>query len=211
MWSAKYLLKLQADDRVAFSYQYLNQPVRSTELGISPELFVKAEVPDEYDTIGVGIDLSAGMSERNDWTVFTLVGRVDDKVYVIDYRRMRSMGNLDKIEALCELLVEWKLEVNDEGQYFSTQSPVVIWPEVVAYQKSFEGDMKRILFNEWQLYNLSISPVKGFRGDKLAGLRELWGCLSIRKFYSINTGTFLAWLMKSSTSGTPHTMTVPTH
>ena len=109
MWSAKYLLKLQSDDRVAFSYQYLNQPVRSTELGISPELFVKAEVPDEYDTIGVGIDLSAGMSERNDWTVFTLAGRLDDKVYVIDYRRMRSMGNLDKIEALCELLVEWNL------------------------------------------------------------------------------------------------------
>ena len=59
------------------------------------------------------------MSERNDWTVFTLAGRLDDKVYVIDYRRMRSMGNLDKIEALCELLVEWNLlEVNDEGQYF---------------------------------------------------------------------------------------------
>ena len=42
---------------------------------------------------------------------------------------------------------------NDEGQYFRTQSPVVIWPEVVAHQESFEGDMKRILFNEWQLYN----------------------------------------------------------
>ena len=124
MWGAKYLLKLQADDRVAFSYQYLNQPVRSTELGISPELFVKTEVPDDYDTIGVGIDLSAGMSERNDWTVFTLAGRVDDKVYVIDYRRMRSMGNLDKIEALCELLVEWNLlEVNDEGQYFRASHP----------------------------------------------------------------------------------------
>ncbi len=56
------------------------------------------------------------MSERNDWTVFTLAGRVDDKVYIIDYRRMRSMGNLDKIEALCELLVEWNLlEVNERG------------------------------------------------------------------------------------------------
>ncbi|HAX05567.1 MAG TPA: hypothetical protein DCX77_07810, partial [Acidimicrobiaceae bacterium] len=133
MWSAKYLLKLQGDDRVAFSYQYLNQPVRSKELGISPELFVKGEVPDVYDVVGVGIDLSAGMTERNDWTVFTLAGRVDDKVYVIDYRRMRSMGNIDKIEALCELLVEWNLlEVNDEGQYFRSMSPVIIWPEVVA-------------------------------------------------------------------------------
>lgn len=182
MWSTKYLLRLQGDDRVAFSYQYLNQPVRSAELGISPELFIKSEVPDHYDTIGVGIDLSAGMSERNDWTVFTLAGRVDDKIYVIDYRRMRSMGNIEKVEALCELLVEWNLlAINDEGQYFPTGSPVTIWPEVVAYQKSFEGDLKRILFNEWQLYNISISPVKGFRGDKLARLRGIIGLFEAKK------------------------------
>ena len=182
MWSVKYLLKLQNEDRAAFSYQYLNQPVRTTELGISPDLFVKGEVPDTYDMVGVGIDLSAGMSERNDWTVFTLAGRVDDKVYIIDYRRMRSMGNIEKVEALCELLHEWNLlAINDEGQYFMTDSPVVIWPEVVAYQKSFEGDLKRVLFNEWQLYNLSISPVKGFRGDKLARLRGIIGLFQGKK------------------------------
>jgi phage terminase large subunit-like protein len=182
MWSTKYLLRLQGDDKVAFSYQYLNQPVRSTELGISPELFIKGEVPDTYDTVGVGIDLSAGMSERNDWTVFTLAGRVDDKIYVIDYRRMRSMGNIEKVEALCELLAEWNLlAVNEEGHYFSSGSPVTIWPEVVAYQKSFEGDLKRILFNEWQLYNISISPVKGFRGDKLARLRGIIGLFEAKK------------------------------
>lgn len=182
MWSVKYLLKLQSEDRASFSYQYLNQPVRTTELGISPDLFVKGEVPDSYDMIGVGIDLSAGMSERNDWTVFTLAGRVGDKVYIIDYRRMRSMGNIEKVEALCELLHEWNLlAVNDEGQYFMTESPVVIWPEVVAYQKSFEGDLKRVLFNEWQLYNLSISPVKGFRGDKLARLRGIIGLFQGKK------------------------------
>ncbi len=182
MWSTKYLLKLQSDDRIAFSYQYLNQPVRSTELGISPELFVRGEVPDTYDTIGVGIDLSAGMSERNDWTVFTLAGRLDDKCYIIDYRRMRSMGNIEKIEALCELLLEWNLlATNDNGQYFQTGSQVTIWPEVVAYQKSFEGDLKRVLFNEWQLYNLNISPVKGFRGDKLARLRGILGLFQGKK------------------------------
>ena len=182
MWSAKYLLKLQSEDRIAFSYQYLNQPVKTTELGLSPELFVRGEVPDDYDVVGVGIDLSAGMSERNDWTVFTLAGRVDDKVYIIDYRRMRSMGNIEKIEALCDLLMEWNLlSQNDEGQYFQTDSPVVVWPEVVAYQKSFEGDLKRILFNEWQLYNLSVSPVKGFRGDKLARLRGIIGLFQGKK------------------------------
>lgn len=182
MWSTKYLLKLQADDRIAFSYQYLNQPVRSTELGVSPDLFVRGEVPDVYDMVGVGIDLSAGMGERNDWTVFTLAGRVDDKCYVIDYRRMRSMGNIEKVEALCELLAEWNLlAVNDEGQYFQSNSPVTIWPEVVAYQKSFEGDLKRVLFDEWSLYNLRVSPVKGFRGDKLARLRGILGLFQAKK------------------------------
>ena len=92
------------------------------------------------------------------------------------------MGNIEKVEALCELLHEWNLlAVNDEGQYFMTDSPVVIWPEVVAYQKSFEGDLKRVLFNEWQLYNLSISPVKGFRGDKLARLRGIIGLFQGKK------------------------------
>ena len=182
MWSAKYLLKLQADDRVAFSYQYLNQPVKTTELGLSPDLFITGEVPDQYDTLGVGIDLSAGMGERNDYTVFVLAGRVDDKCYVIDYRRMRSMGNVEKIEALLEMLVDWNLvAVNDSGDYFMTDSSVVIWPEIVAYQKSFEGDLKRFLFNQYELYNLQIAPVKGFRGDKLARLRGIIGLFQAKK------------------------------
>ena len=182
MWSADYLLKLQADDRIAFSYQYLNQPVKTTELGISPDLFVQGEVPDQYDTIGVGIDLSAGMGERNDYTVFTLAGRVDDKCYVIDYRRMRSMGNVEKIEALLEMLSDWNLlDTNGEGQYFMTPNSVVIWPEIVAYQKSFEGDLRRMLFGQMELYNLQIAPVKGFRGDKLARLRGIIGLFQGKK------------------------------
>ena len=182
MWSAEYLLKLQADDRVAFSYQYLNQPVKTTELGLSPELFITGEVPDQYDTIGVGIDLSAGMGERNDYTVFVLAGRLDDKCYIIDYRRMRSMGNVEKIEALLEMLSDWNLlDRNAEGQYFMTPNSVVIWPEIVAYQKSFEGDLKRMLFNQLELYNLQIAPVKGFRGDKLARLRGIIGLFQGKK------------------------------
>lgn len=174
--SVKYLLTQQNLDPIAFSYQYQNKPVRSTELGILPELFVKGEIPEHYDQLAVGIDLSAGLRERNDWTVFTLAGRLDDKCYIIDYRRMRSMGNLEKVEALCELLEEWNLlEVNDNGQYFPTASQVTVLPEVVAYQKSFEGDLKRVLFQEWNLHNLIVSPVKGFRGDKLARLRGIMG------------------------------------
>ena len=71
----KYLNERKSEDRVAFAYQYLNTAVRSTEVGISPELIVKDVVPEEYDCLGVGIDLSAGLIRgKNDWTVFTLGG-----------------------------------------------------------------------------------------------------------------------------------------
>ena len=71
-WSMKYLNERKLEDRVAFAYQYLNTAVQSTEVGISPELIITGEVPEEYDCLGVGIDLSAGLNEKNDWTVFTL-------------------------------------------------------------------------------------------------------------------------------------------
>ena len=38
-----------------------------------------------------------------------------------------------------------------------------------------------ISWREWQLYNLSISAVKGFRGDKLARLRGIMGLFEHKK------------------------------
>ena len=92
----KYLNERKSEDRVAFAYQYLNTAVRNADVGISPELIVKGEVPDDYDCLGVGIDLSAGLSQKNDWTVFTLGGIKDGKIYLIDQRRERSMGNIKR-------------------------------------------------------------------------------------------------------------------
>lgn len=182
MWSLKYLLAQQTKDYVAFAYQYLNKPVSTTELGISPGLFRLADLPEVYDEIGVGIDLSAGITERHDWTVFTLAGRLGDKCYVIDYRRLRTIGNLEKIDVLCELLVEWNLlKEGDPGQFFATPSEVTIWPEAVAYQKSFSGDFQRICHEERQLLNLRPSPIKGLKGDKMARLRGSMGLLQTGK------------------------------
>ena len=156
----KYLNERKAEDRVAFAYQYLNTAVQSSDVGISPELLIKAEVPEEYDCIGVGIDLSAGLSEKNDWTVFTLAGIYEGKIYLIDQRRCRSMGNIEKMDTLCEMLADWNILIqNEDDQYFPTTSPCIVWPEAVAYQTSFEGDFKRIMFEDRSLYNLSISPV----------------------------------------------------
>ena len=181
-WSMKYLNERKAEDRIAFAYQYLNTAVQSSDVGISPELLIRSEVPEEYDCIGVGIDLSAGLSEKNDWTVFTLAGIYEGKVYLIDQRRCRSMGNIEKMDTLCEMLADWNILIeNEDGQYFPTSSHCIIWPEAVAYQTSFEGDFKRIMFEDRALYNLAISPVKGFRGDKLARLRGILGLYEHKK------------------------------
>jgi phage terminase large subunit-like protein len=176
MWSVEFLLERQAQNRVNFAYQYQNQPVQSNELGMPQELFVKGQIPDTFDQIGVGIDLSSGLRERNDYTVFMLGGRLDDKAYIIDQRRIRCMGNIEKVEALCDLLLEWNLLIKDEaGHYLPTRSDVTIWPEEVSYQKSFQGDFRRIVFDEWGLTNLRVSPVRGVRGDKLARFRGVMG------------------------------------
>ena len=181
-WSMKYLNERKLEDRVAFAYQYMNTAVQSSDVGISPDLIVHGEVPDDYDCLGVGIDLSAGLSEKNDWTVFTLGGIKEGRIYLIDQRRIRAMGNIEKMDALCEMLSDWNiLQENDEGHYFPTMSPCIIWPEAVAYQTSFEGDFKRIMFDDRALWNLTCSPVKGFKGDKLARLRGVLGLYEKRK------------------------------
>ena len=95
---------------------------------------------------------------------------------MIDQRRERTMGNIQKMDTLCEMLADWNIVLeNDEGQYFPSMSTCMIWPEAVAYQSSFEGDFKRVMFDQRALYNLSCSPVKGFKGDKLARLRGVLG------------------------------------
>ena len=106
----------------------------------------------------------------------TLGGIKDGKIYLIDQRRSRTMGNLEKMDVLCEMLSDWNILIeNDEGQWFPTMSPCVIWPEAVAYQTSFEGDFKRVMFDQRAWYNLHCSPGKGFNGDKLARLRGVLG------------------------------------
>jgi phage terminase large subunit-like protein len=176
MWSVEYLLARQQEDPINFQYQYQNRAVRDSELGMTPSLIVKGDIPEEFDRMGVGIDLSSGLRERNDYTVFLLGGVLDGTVYMIDYRRMRSMGNIEKLEAVCELLADWNLLRRDEsGKLFPTYSEVTLFPEAVSYQKSFEGDFKRMVFTEWRLDNLRVSPASGMGGDKLAKFRGVMG------------------------------------
>ena len=182
MWSLDYLKEKKRQAPVAFSFQYMNQIVRQGELSLAPELIVKAEIATEFDTLGIGVDLSAGIKEKNDYTVMVLGGRIDDRIHIIDYRRIRAMGNLEKLDAMKELLNDWSIIGKDESNnYFPTYSNCDIWSEAVQYQASLEADFKRICINDEGLHNLIWHPVKGFRADKLARFRGIIGMFEERK------------------------------
>jgi len=182
MWSIDYLKEKKRQAPIAFSFQYMNQVIRQNELSLAPELIVKAEIATEFDTLGIGVDLSAGIKEKNDYTVMILGGRIGDRIHIIDYRRIRVMGNLEKLDALKELLNDWSiLGKDDNDNYFPTYSTCDIWSEAVQYQASLEADFRRVCLNNEGLYNLIWHPVKGFRADKLARFRGIMGMFEDRK------------------------------
>ena len=181
MWSLEYLSERRRTAPVAFSFQYQNQIVQTSELSLSPDLIVKGTIATEFDTLGVGVDLSAGVREQNDYTVFVMGGRVKDKIHIIDCKRVRVMGNLEKLELLMEMMEEWGIIHKDGKNYFPTGSSIDVWSEAVAYQASLEADFKRICLQDQGLYNLIWHPVKGFRGDKVARFRGIMGLFEQRK------------------------------
>ena len=182
MWSLEYLKEKKRQAPIAFSFQYMNKVIRQNELSLAPELIVKAEITTEFDTLGIGVDLSAGVREKNDYTVMVLGGRIEDRIHIIDYRRIRVMGNLEKLDALKELLNDWSVIGQDQnGLYFPTYSTCDIWSEAVQYQASLEADFKRVCLQGENLYNLVWHPVKGFRADKLARFRGIMGMFEDRK------------------------------
>ena len=180
-WSVQYLLGQKELDPVAFAFQYQQQPVLTTDLIVSPDLLVRAEVETEFDSLAIGIDLSASRNETSDYTAFVLGGRLKDKYFIIDSHQCRSIGNLEKIDLLCDMLLEWGILSFQNDTYFPTYSTVTLVVESVAYQASLAADLRRVLLNERGLSNLHIHEVNGFRGDKIARFRGTLGLLENKK------------------------------
>jgi hypothetical protein len=203
MWSLDYLKEKKRQAPIAFSFQYQNKIIRQNELSLAPELIVKAEIATEFDTLGIGVDLSAGTKEKNDYTVMVLGGRIGDCIHIIDYRRLRVMGNLEKLDAMKDLLNDWSIIGQDEkGVYYPTFSTCDIWSEAVQYQASLEADFKRVCLTGDGLYNLIWHPVKGFRSDKLARFRGIMGMFEDRKIIFNRFRNFTAMFEELTNFGT---------
>lgn len=180
-YTLEHLRKLRTEDPIAFSFQFQNHPVSTSELDFPQDWLKLADHSHEFDMLCVGMDLSSALKERNDWTVMTLAGLNGDKVEMLDFRRIRSMGNLEKIDLLCELLADWGLVIESEPKpdgevtWQPTDLPVTINIEAIAYQQSMQADAKEILHDKRSLHNLVLRGVTGYRGDKLSRLRGVLG------------------------------------
>lgn len=162
--SLKFLQETRELDPVAFSYQYMNRIVRVSEQSINPSWILTGEIPDveEMGTLIMGVDLSASEKEKADYTVLILGGRVENRFYILDMRRMRSVGNIEKLDSMIELWKDWG------------QPRININVEKVAYQGSIEGDFVSHVVNRHSIYDLTMTPVIP-KGDKLTRLRGVTG------------------------------------
>lgn len=163
-WSLSYLKQLQKDDPLSFSYQFLNKIVPLDEMGMRTEWIRFGEVPDYFDSYAVGIDLASSLKQKADFTVMTLIGKRDDKYYVLDYRRGKWGGNLEKCQQLVELYEEW----HDSNVSFC------IFVEDTSYQASFKGDFTNYVVNELKIYDMQCIPSR-MRGDKMAHILSISG------------------------------------
>jgi hypothetical protein len=195
-FSLDYLRKLRTEDPVAFSFQFQNTPASKSEIEFPRDWLKTDDILGDYDVLCVGVDLSSGQKERNDYTVFTLAGYVANRLDIIDYRRVRIMGNLEKLEALLELLEDWSIIhaadplPNGDRTWRGTSSQVTMLAEGIAYQQSFRGDAKEIIHRKHGLYNVILKGVDGYRGDKLSRFRGSFGMFQTGR---IRWNRFINW------------------
>jgi hypothetical protein len=184
------LYEMREKDPISFSFQYQNKVAKSSDISIDPAWIRYTDIlPKEPESIGIGLDLSGMSKERRDYTAMVMGAlnkhRVDDirkkekeSIIILEAVRGRWPGNLDKIDKLIEMCVEWGViyQTNSESQpYIPNENlSLTVFAEAVQYQVSFQHDWKRIVDNKYQLWNLRCKPVK-VRGDKDLRLKSITG------------------------------------
>jgi phage terminase large subunit-like protein len=159
-------------DLESFEFQIQNNIVRISIQSIDPAWIIKRNLPDQMDKITVGIDLSSGTKERNDFTAMVVMGSAKDenginRYYVIDYWRGKIMGNIEKLDELIKL--------HDEWNYLN---PVwEIWIEAHNYQRSMAGDFTTYIKGTKGIEDMVIVPLSNLGGDKLTRLRGQTGVM----------------------------------
>jgi len=171
MWPLSYLQERRNADPASFTYQYQNKVEQAAGMGIPPEHIHYGRPPMHFDYLCIGCDLATSKKRAADYTVFTLVGKLDQEYWVLDYWRGKVTGNLPKINHILDLY--WNWEEGDNG----VVTPWRIAVEKVAYQASLADDLTRELHNKYGLYQLVVMPMQ-MKGDKLAHVESVSGAFA---------------------------------
>lgn len=189
-WSLKFFQEEREDDPVAFAFQRQNKIASSTIIKIAKSWIKDGSPPVHFDELAIGLDLAASLKQTADFTVFVLVGKAGDDYWILDMRRGKWAGNIDKVEVLIELCLDWGIletdspyEIDGTGKiHWGVEKPVFkntgiycnIFAEAENYQVSFKPDFVREIYNKYEIENLTVVPTS-MKGDKLQKLRSVSG------------------------------------
>lgn len=181
-WPERYpieeLQKMREDSPLSFSFQFQNKIVRISETSIDPAWIKRGEVPTEpekFDSLVLGLDLSASEKEVNDFTAYVLGGRIGSQFYILDARRGRFPGNKDKLDIMLEIAEDWGIiERDGNGKYISSGVPLMFYAEDTQYQASLAADFRHYITNQHRIYNIIYRPARA-KGTKLSRLRGITG------------------------------------
>jgi hypothetical protein len=200
LYSLQSLIKLRKEDPVSFGYQFQNEITYSADDDLlHPDLVIKDKPPriNDFDALGVGCDLSTSLRESADFTVLTLLGRLDGVLWILDIRRGRYSGNIDKCDVLIEMLLDWGI-LETTTEWKQDRAGRIEWehkpphwkytgmycdffPEQEGYQKSMVSDYDRHM-DELKIHNISCCPMK-VKGDKRQKFKSITGLFQLGRVF----------------------------
>lgn len=185
-FSVDYLKIERQLDPIAFSYQYQNKIVPIDNILSIDKNYIKyGFLPEKFNTLYLGVDLSSSMRERADYTAMVLGGigydeKGDIRYYIIDSWQDRTIGNIEKLERIYDIWDMWKHLLKIENEYINNEvTPIYIGGmniiiESNGYQKSIEGDYKLFMSQQSEYLGWRIVPFNS-RADKMERLRSVTG------------------------------------
>lgn len=187
----KRLLKEREEMPIEFAFQRQNKILKIQEQSIPAELIQRKIIPDKFDYLIMGCDLSAGLKEKNDYSAFVLGGKINKEFWIIDAWEGRILGNLEKAKIILDLWDLWKNLLPKYQIYNFSKNDYEEIPEIglilyfdsSAYGLSFKGDFEDFLYekniSDWRIIPISASG----RGDKLYRLRRHSGLFYNKKIF----------------------------
>jgi hypothetical protein len=170
---------------IAFAFQRQNKIIRVKQQSIDPNLIQRGIIPARFDTLVLGVDLSAGLKDSNDYTAMVLGGVCQNadrpEYWIIDTWEDRVMGNTAKLDAMIEIWEMWKHLLPMTKLYNHTtgewdDAPVrglELWFDSSAYGLSLQGDYESHIIERHKITNWHVRPVPASgRGGKLERLRK---------------------------------------